>query len=151
MNAFISGDPDSDGATLPLVDSRRWFSPSINLSALRRASFSSLASFSSSSVSERLIRSLATILFASSNNAWDNDSSSASNFSFSVFASLCAPRSRCNSAVKDSTSLERWRNCDGGGVVILPGGKTGEGVPGRLPCREFEFELENRSLKNRLS
>lgn len=49
----------------PGVPVRRFmFSPSINRSALRRASFSSMASFSSSSVSARFIRSVATILLA---------------------------------------------------------------------------------------
>src|SRR5438552_2673384 len=46
MKPFCSGDTDSDGPKLSLVDRRRWFSPSISLSALRRASFSSLASLS---------------------------------------------------------------------------------------------------------
>jgi len=79
--------------------------PSSNRNALRNASFSRCTSLSSSSVSARLIRSVATILLASSNKACDNASSSASNAAFSSSTFFFAARSFCNCSFNSSTSF----------------------------------------------
>lgn len=131
MGAEAAGAEEEDGegdevkGIMGLEVSDECWSSS-NRRALRRASFSRRASLSSSSVSARLMRSVATILLAcnsehehdqriarmrekleptSSNKAWDNDSSSASRAAFSSPTFFFAARSFWSCSFNSSSSF----------------------------------------------
>jgi len=86
---------------------------SMSRSALFSASFSRRLSLNSSCNSASLIRSVTTILFASSNKACERDSTSSSRAAFSCLAALCAARSRSSCAVRSSSSLLKCEGKEG--------------------------------------
>lgn len=155
----VEADNIDDLAEIWVAPRRLEFSPSMSCRALRSASCSNRASFSSSSVSARFMRSVATILLASSNKAWDRDSSSASKAAFSSATVLRAARSLSSADVSSSISLEAivgkagmedearwWAPVTAEASPLDP-----DGVVGRVAGRGEEVDPVNRNLKNRLS